>query len=570
MMDTRLFGYLTFAFIMMLIYQAWMQDYVVPAQTAASVTQVNTDKASASPAEDLPQASIASAATTNTNSVAQVNAATVPVIASEPSNNADVVSSASQQIHVRTDTLDVLIDTRGGTIVQADLLNYPQEVNKPELPVRLFNTEESTYYVAQSGLIGTQQNGNNRAPTHHAVYQAPLLDYRLENEKLEVPLTWRSEDGIEITKTYIFHKNSHVIEIAYSIKNNSTQAWQGQAYTQLQRRHVEQGYSLFGIYTYTGGVIYSAEKKYEKRAFSKLHEEPIDRDVTNGWVAVIEHYFLSAWLPTKDQPQHAYSKVIGDTNPLFVVGMKTNIQEIAAGASAQIESRLYVGPKEHERLEVIAPFLDLTVDYGWLTFVSKPLFLALNWIENYVGNWGWAIVILTIVIKLAFYKLSEAQYRSMAKMRKVQPKLMAIRDRYKDDRQRQGVEMMELYKKEKINPLGGCLPMIIQIPVFIALYWVLLESVELRQAPFMLWIKDMSAKDPYFILPLIMGVTMYIQQKLNPAPLDPIQAKVFMVLPFVFTVMFAFFPAGLVLYWVTNNTITIIQQWYITNRVLKD
>jgi YidC/Oxa1 family membrane protein insertase len=326
---------------------------------------------------------------------------------------------------------------------------------------------------------------------------------------------------------------------------------------------------LFGIYTYTGGVVYSAEKKYEKTPFSKLHETPIDRDVSNGWIAMIEHYFLSAWLPKKDEKQQAYSKVIGSTNPLYVMGMKTEVQEIAPGAHQQIESRLYVGPKEHERLEVIAPFLDLTVDYGWLTFIAKPLFLALNWIENYLGNWGWAIVILTIAIKLAFYKLSEAQYRSMAKMRQVQPKLMAIRDRYADDRQRQGLEMMELYKKEKINPLGGCLPMLIQIPVFIALYWVLLESVELRQAPFMLWIKDMSAKDPYFVLPLIMGVTMYIQQKLNPAPLDPIQAKVFMVLPFVFTAMFAFFPAGLVLYWVTNNTITIGQQWYITNRVLE-
>ncbi|MEA2093768.1 MAG: membrane protein insertase YidC, partial [Pseudomonadota bacterium] len=319
------------------------------------------------------------------------------------------------------------------------------------------------------------------------------------------------------------------------------------------------------IHTYMGGVLYSPEEKYEKISFDDMIDGKLDRKVTDGWVAMIQHYFLAALIPETGEEDRYYTNTLSGAR--YVIGMISPLQTIAAGESGSFSTRLYAGPKLQDEMARVAPGLELTVDYGVLTVLSQPLFWLLNAIHNLVGNWGWAIILLTILIKLAFYKLSETSYRSMANMRKLAPRMKSLKERYGDDRQKLNQAMMEMYKKEKINPLGGCLPILVQIPVFIALYWVLLESVEMRQAPFMLWLQDLSSPDPYYVLPLLMGATMLIQQKLNPAPLDPIQAKVMMALPVVFTVFFAFFPSGLVLYWVVNNTLSIAQQWVITKRI---
>ena len=311
-------------------------------------------------------------------------------------------------------------------------------------------------------------------------------------------------------------------------------------------------------------MIYSPEEKYEKISFSNMENDDLSRDISDGWLAMIQHYFLAGWVPPRDQVLRYYTRV---NRGEYVLGQSSPWVSVDAGGQALLENQLVVGPKTQKRLAPVAEGLELTVDYGWLTIISKPLFIALDWIHSVVGNWGWSIILLTLAIKLVFYKLSEASYRSMARMRKLQPEMKRLKERYPDDRQKMNQELMTLYKKEKINPLGGCLPILVQIPVFIALYWVLLESVELRQAPWMLWIQDLSERDPFYILPLLMGATMFLQQKLNPAPMDPIQQKIMMGLPLVFTVFFIFFPAGLVLYWVTNNTLSIAQQWVITRRI---
>ena len=320
-----------------------------------------------------------------------------------------------------------------------------------------------------------------------------------------------------------------------------------------------------GTSAYTGGAISSPEKRYEKITFDAMTEQPLSRDVQGGWVAMIQHYFVSAWVPGQQESNHLYTKALPDER--FIIGLVEPTVQVPPGATGTLDAELYMGPKDQTRLEQIATGLDLTVDYGWLWFIAQPLFWLLKWFHHLVGNWGVAIILVTLLIKLAFYKLSATSYRSMANMRRMAPKMQDLKQRYAGDREKLNHAMMELYKKEKINPLGGCLPIVVQIPVFIALYWMLLESVELRQAPFFLWIHDLSVMDPYYVLPLLMGVSMFIQQRLNPAPPDPIQAKVMMALPFVFTVFFAFFPAGLVLYWFVNNLISIAQQWFITRRI---
>jgi YidC/Oxa1 family membrane protein insertase len=319
------------------------------------------------------------------------------------------------------------------------------------------------------------------------------------------------------------------------------------------------------LYTYTGGAIYTPEEKYEKISFEDMESSKLSMEVKGGWVGMLQHYFLGAWVPPAEETDHFYSNVLPGQR--YVLGAYTPSISLAAGGSHIFSSGFVAGPKLQDELEAIAPGLDLTVDYGWLTVLAKPIFWLLKSIQGVVLNWGWSIILLTLIIKLVFFKLSETSYKSMANMRKMTPRIQALKDRYGDDKQRLNQAMMEMYKKEKINPLGGCLPILVQIPVFIALYWVLLESVELRQAPWILWLQDLSIKDPYYVLPIIMGISMFIQQKLNPAPPDPMQAKIMMSLPFVFTIFFAFFPSGLVLYWVTNNILSIAQQWYITRQI---
>ncbi len=546
--NQRVILFFALSFILLLLWQAWQKDYgeVQPPVAESSAPAVEAD---------VPQTPAGEAQAGSSN-------ASTPVPAAALQSEQQGVLEKGQRIRVITDVLDVKIDTKGGDLREADLLAYPVSIQQPDVPFRLMDDSGQRIFIAQSGLLSQQG-----APDHHSEYRALQQEYRLQEgrDELRVPLVWESGDGVTVTKTYVFHRDSYVVEVEHKVENNTARPWQGNQYRQFQRTEPTSDEKPAFIYTYTGGVIYSPEEKYEKIKFDDMRKADLSRDIKGGWAAMIQHYFVGAWIPDQEEINHYYSKA-PEGRP-FVLGLVSPSREVQPGASTVFSSRIYVGPKEQKRLKEVAEGLDLTVDYGILTVIAKPIFWLMGYIHGVIGNWGWSIVVLTLLIKLMFYKLSETSYRSMANMRRLQPKIAALRERYGDDRQRMSQAMMELYKTEKINPLGGCLPMLVQIPVFIALYWVLLESVELRQAEFIFWIKDLSTKDPYYILPLLMGTTMFIQQKLNPPPPDPIQAKVLMALPFIFTLFFAFFPSGLVLYWVSNSTLSILQQWYITRRI---
>ena len=538
--NQRLFLFIALSFVALMLWEAWQRDYSAP--EPVTVERGAPDVAAPPPA-DLP--------------------AVPPPPTQVQTTETETGLASVTRVRVTTDVLDVEIDTRGGDLRQADLLQYPEKSDAPETPVRLLDDQLPNLFIVQSGL--RTQSGTE--PTHHVVFEAAETEYRLApgQAAIEVPLLWRSPEGVTVTKRYRFHPGSYVIELEQEVANASGTDWAGHQYRQLQRTEGTTDSDNRFIYTYLGGVIYSPEEKYEKIDFSDMAKAPLARDVTDGWAAMIQHYFLGALIPATGEPNHYYTRALDGGR--YVLGMVGPTIRVPDGATELFSTRLFVGPKLQEQLSAVAPGLELTVDYGVLTVLAKPIFWLLDKIHDLVGNWGWAIILLTILIKLAFYKLSETSYRSMAQMRKLAPRLQALKERYGEDRQKLNQAMMDMYRTEKINPLGGCLPILVQIPVFIALYWVLLESVEMRQAPFILWLTDLSAKDPYYVLPLIMGVTMFIQQKLNPAPLDPMQAKVMMILPFVFTIFFAFFPSGLVLYWVTNNVLSIAQQWVITKRV---
>lgn len=549
--NQRLILFLALAFILFLSWEAWQEDYA-PKPVASPAAETAT------PALELPK-DVPAAQQTQVDDTPPVKADTPEA----PATGMEA-SSSSQRINVLTDTLDVIIDSRGGDIRQVDLLKYPVASDKPDEPFRLMKESFPNLFVAQSGLLS-----ENNAPDHYAIFKSEKTDYQLQpgQDELRVPLVWQDDNGIKVTKTLVFHRGSHVIDIEHKIENSSAEPWQGRQYRQLQRSRPDgSGESAF-IYTYNGGVIYSDEEKYEKIEFDDMADNNLSRDIHGGWAAMIQHYFLTAIVPSADETNHFYTKAAGDDR--FVLGLVSPSKTINAGQSDTFTTRFYAGPKEQAVLEELAKGLELTVDYGVLTVIAKPLFWVLGWFHSMFGNWGWAILMVTLVIKLAFYPLSAASYRSMANMRKFAPRMQQLKERYGDDRQRMSQAMMELYKKEKINPLGGCLPMVVQIPVFIALYWVLLESVELRQAPFIFWIQDLSIKDPFYVLPLLMGVSMFIQQKLNPPPPDPVQAKIMMALPVIFTAFFAFFPAGLVLYWLANSVLSVTQQWYITAKIEK-
>ena len=540
--NQRLILFIALSFVVLLLWEAWQRDYgPEPQPVAAEAGSKGADGSVSAPAADVPDALPDSG------------------MAAEAEPEPD---PQSRRIRVKTDVLDLEIDTRGGDLVGAALLDYPVDADKPDVPVRLLHERPNDIFVVQSGL----RTPDSTEPTHHVTFSSAREEWRLQpgQEELTVELTWTSPEGIEVIKRYRFRRGDYLIEMEQEVRNTTGAPWRGRQYRQLQRSEVEDQGQAF-IYTYTGGVIYSPEEKYEKYDFGDMRDTPLARDISGGWAAMIQHYFLAAWIPEAEQSNHYYSKAL--SNNRYVLGLAAPVVTVPAGDSHVFASRLFVGPKLQDRLEDIAPGLELTADYGMLTILAKPIFWLLEKIHSIVGNWGWSIIILTLLIKLLFYKPSEMSYKSMAQMRKLAPRLKTLKERYGDDKQKLNQAMMELYKTEKINPLGGCLPILIQIPVFIALYWVLLESVELRQADFALWLNDLSSKDPYYILPLIMGGTMFIQQKLNPAPLDPIQAKVMMILPVVFTVFFAFFPSGLVLYWVTNNVLSIAQQWVITRRI---
>lgn len=530
------------SFTLLMIWQAWQKDY---GQPESAIVQEQPVPAG-TPSRDLPSAPVATGA------------------AAKPSDAPSVAAMKSaQRIFVKTDVYDIEIDSIGGDLRRVDLLDYPVAVDKPNQPFRLMD-DGKNFFIAQAALLPANDSS---APNHHQLFVADKQNYRLEKgqDNLEVRLRWNNGEGLEIDKVYTFHRGSYVIDVDFEVKNNSGKPWSGHMYRQLQRNKPEDSGSRF-IYTYTGGVIYSQEEKYEKIKFEEMQKRNLSRTITGGWTAMIQHYFLGAWIPPKDETDNYYTKVADDNR--YIIGMVSPAKSVAPGETGTLDARLFVGPKLQDHLNEVAEGLELTVDYGILTIISEPLFWMLKQIHKLVGNWGWAIIFLTLMIKAVFYKLSETSYKSMAEMRKLQPRLQQLKERYGDDRQKYQEAMMKMYREEKINPLGGCLPILVQIPVFIALYWMLLESVEMRQAPFMLWINDLSTKDPYYVLPVLMGVSMLIQHRLNPTPMDPIQARVMMILPIAFTFFFMFFPAGLVLYWVVNNTLSIAQQWYITRVVI--
>ncbi len=546
-----------------LMWNQWQQDYNRPGATSAQLPVI-TDNVPSSTSRtatpDIPSTEQADLP----EAVSAYSVDDTPPIA--------VAAPTSRRVTVITDTLSVEIDLIGATIVGAKLLNYPVELSNPDVTVTLMADTGDMYLVAQSGLI----SANRQAPNHTSTYQSDADEYRLKQgaEELYVPLTWESDDGLEVTKTFIFHRGRYDIEVRHDISNRSDSIWNGNRYDQLQRTRPgdadKRSFTNPGRYSYVGGALYSPQEKFEKVDFDEIAEGDIGHSTAGGWLAMIQHYFFTAWIPPEAEI-NAYSTqaVGGNGGTRYLLRAVSQPVNIEAGGQHSFSSSFYVGPKLQDKLDTVAEGLSLTVDYGIFTIFSKPLFWLLSNIHKFVGNWGWSIILLTLLIKLAFFKLSEAQYKSMAKMRKLQPRIESLKERHGDDRQKMSQAMMEIYKKEKVNPLGGCLPILVQIPIFIALYWVLLESVELRQAPFIGWITNLSARDPYFILPVLNGVFMIITQRMTPSPgMDPMQRKIMSSLPIVFSVMFAFFPAGLVLYWATNAGLSLLQQWYITRKIV--
>lgn len=540
-MDTlRFILVLALALVSIMLWEAWQQDY-------GSASSRSNGQASA-PADEDPG---------------------IPQIKPDDPATADLprADSAAETggslVTVETDVMRLGID-RGGTIVYAELSDYPVSLDRKDEPFVLLDDSASLYHVIQSGIVGES------APTHKDTFSAERQVYTLDADAqiLEVPLRWTSPDGVSVTKVFEFERGSYRIHLRYIIENGSAGEWEGRQYTQIKRDDPSrEGRKL--IYTYTGAVLSSPDNRYEKISFDDMEDKDEDAQISNGWAAMIQHYFLTAVLPSDTQAVYRYY-TRAFSSRYYSIGSVSPTLRIAPGQQGELTGYVYIGPKQQSVLETLAEGLELTVDYGFLWFLAKPLFWCLEWLYSLTGNWGWSIILVTILLKLLFYHLSAAGYRSMANMRRVQPRLMAIRDRHKDDRARLNQAMMQIYKEEKINPFGGCFPILVQIPVFLALYWVLLESVELRQADFIFWLKDLSSKDPFYVLPIIMGATMLIQQKLNPAPMDPMQEKVMKALPFVFTVFFAFFPSGLVLYWVTNNILSIAQQWLIMRNLEKE
>ncbi len=538
----------------------WNTDYGQPELPEA----VTSEQASQPDVpSDVPTAStgdLASAAADDVPTAVEPGVAEIPSAPAAAQSNGNLIK-------VATDTLLVAIDPRGGDLVDLSLPEYPVRKDRPDLPFPILERSASMTYVSQSGLVG--KNGIDARPGGRPMYTAAQQNYTLgDDDQLVVDLTFE-ENGVSYIKRFTFTRGQYLIDVDYLIDNQSGEDWSAHLYGQIKRDKSPDpsSSSATGMATYLGAAYWSSDDSYTKVDFSDMDKAALKETVESGWVAWLQHYFVSAWIPAPDRP-HVY-RTSKDSAGNYIVGFTSPATVIPAGEQAVISADFYAGPKIQDRLEAISPGLELTVDYGFLWWIAQPLFWVLSFIHGFVGNWGWSIILLTLLIKLIFFPLSATSYRSMANMRRVAPKLAALKEQYGDDRQKMSQGMMELYKKEKINPLGGCLPILVQMPVFIALYWTLMESVEMRQAPWLGWITDLSLKDPYFILPILMGATMFIQQQLNPTPPDPMQAKVLKMLPIIFTFFFLWFPAGLVLYWVVNNILSIAQQWYITRQIEK-
>jgi len=535
----RLILFVILAFLLLQIWQTWQKD--------TQPESVQQDQQ-----HDFPEPA----------QMAEISGEEVRRVLGEPPGISPQ-NQASELIRVETDTLVLEIDSRGAVPRIAWLKNYPVSQEDPDELTVMFDDSLNRQFYVQAGAVANPQNA--LVPNHTTLYTFEPGDYSLQNnqKQLEIVAVAALASGMEIERRLIFTRGSYQVKMVTTLFNNSGQSWQGRFYNQLVRAPGSGAKrSFFAPASYEGAAYYTAEQKYTKISYEEMGEEQLALQTSDGWVAMLEHYFVAALVP--EHPERFYTKALDENR--YAVGSLGGTQTVAPGTSVFDTVVLYVGPKEQYRLEKVSPGLELTTDFGMLTFLAQPVFWVLKWLHGLFGNWGWAIIGVTVILKALFYPLSAVGYRSMAKMKGVQPKMVALREAYADDKTVLNQKMMELYRTEKINPLGGCLPILIQIPVFIALYWVLLESVELRQASFVLWITDLSQSDPYYVLPVIMGASMLIQQRLNPAQLDPLQQKVMMAMPVVFTFFFLTFPAGLVLYWVVNNILSILQQWHITRK----
>ncbi len=539
----RLIFIVLLAVIAAFIWHGWTQTHPAMMNTQNSASAVTSTVSSTTSGLSGGLPTLGNPIPTNTSTVAPA-----PAVNTEPN-----------VIHVQTDVLDLMIDARTGNVLSAKLLDYAQSLDDKQ-PVQLFNDTDSERYVAESTFTNA-----NQPPI---VLNADKNQYQLakDQQQLVVSLTGQDTNGIKVTKLFTFNRGSYAVHVNYLINNASSQNWQGNLYTQLIRKNnnTEQG-GMFHINAFFGASLSTATNNYQKIAFNEIAKKPIDMSSPGGWVAMQQHYFLSAWVPNAQQVNQYYTKALADNT--YAVGIIGPQVTVKPGQNSDVAATLYVGPALDSQLKATAPHLDLTIDYGWLWFISAAIFWCMQKVYNVIGNWGWSIIIVTILIKGLFYKLSNSSYKSMARMRDIAPKLKELQERFRDDRQKLSQATMELYRKEQVNPLGGCLPILIQLPVFIALYWVIVESVQFRQAPFIFWIHDLSVRDPYYILPILNGLAMFVQQKLNPPPPDPTQAKVMMLMPVIFVVLFLNFPSGLVLYWLTNSVFSIAQQWWVMRQM---
>lgn len=546
-----------------LLVMAWNEDY------GSSSRQADPTAATADPVVEgaptrAPSASDRTAPAGSDEEVPDITAGEVPEPVAEP-GSAPV--SDGGLVRVRTNTMNAWIDRRGGDLVKITLPQHPVSRDRPDVPLTLLDRTPGFLYLSQSGLAGP--DGIDAQVPGRPVFQADAADFEMADDQAEliVPLRYRTEEGVEVEKRFRFTRDDYNIRVEYELNNPLDRSLSAALYGQIRRTGGEPpDYSPpgMGMRPYIGSAFTTRDSRYEKVTFSDLRDGWEER-VSEGWMAMIQHYFLTAWVP--DSPAEHIYRGRQRQDGTYLIEFIGPMFQVAPRSTETVGASFYAGPKNQSRLSDLAENLNLTVDYGFLWWISVPLFKVLDWLHGIVGNWGVAIILLTVLVKLVLYPLSATAYRSMANMRRVAPDMKRLQERYSDDRQKLSQEMMALYKKEKINPLGGCLPLLLQMPVFLALYWVLYESVELRHAPFFLWIQDLSAIDPYFVLPLLMGATMFIQMQLNPAPPDPMQAKIMKMMPILFTVLFLFFPAGLVLYWLVNNILSIAQQWYITRQI---
>ena len=531
MESQRTFLFIGLMLVSFLLFQEWNNDYNQPKVDPSATTQ--TQKANSTESDDFIPSS------------------------SESGLPASTTLAKRSVIEIKTDVFKVKIDTKGGDIVESDLLQY-EEVKGEETPFMLLGEFDGNQYFSQSGLIGL--NGPDASANGRPTYHSEQTSYTLTGDELRVPLQFTDSNGVSFTKTYVFKKGQYDVGLEYTVNNTTSAPIQVQLYTQVKRTVQEKG-SLVDQ-NYLGAAYGTDEEPYEKYSFSDMADKNLNESTQGGYIAFIQHYFVSAWVPKQDQTNTLYSLITSSN--AAIIGTKAQPVNVQAGTEQTITSIYYMGPKESDVLEALHPDLDLTVDYGWLWFISQPLFVLLKWLYSILGNWGLAIIAITIIVKSLMYPLTKAQYTSMAKMRALQPKMAALKEKYGDDRQKFGQATMEMYKKEKVNPMGGCFPILLQMPIFLALFYVFLESTELRHAEFMLWLTDLSAQDPYYVLPILFGASMFITQKLQPMTVtDPMQQKMMTFMPVIFSVFFLWFPSGLVLYWLVSNLISIAQMLYI-------